>query len=78
MSQACRIHVQQPIKNSSTNGCHSCLGTHFAKLEVRIVVARLLQNYDIQIQNPNIRLAPLYQKYSDFQLIPRSKKEDRK
>jgi len=32
-------------------GIHSCIGHYFAKLEMRILLARLLQEYDLQLQN---------------------------
>ena len=52
-------------------GTHSCLGAHFAKLEVRIVVTRLLQKYHIELRNEQIRRAPTYQRFSEFKLIER-------
>jgi len=52
-------------------GAHMCLGAHFAKLEVRVVVTRLLQKYDVEIRNPQIRKFPTLQRVSDFKLTER-------
>lgn len=32
-------------------GSHSCLGSHFAKLEMRVLLTRLLQKYDLRVRN---------------------------
>jgi (+)-abscisic acid 8'-hydroxylase len=49
-------------------GPHMCLGAHFAKLEARIVLTRLLQNYDIEIRNDTLNTFPLLQYTNDFKL----------
>ena len=52
-------------------GCHMCLGAHFAKLEARIVLTRLLQKYDIEIQNNKMTKFPLMQYNNEFKLTRR-------
>ena len=47
-------------------GAHMCLGTHFAKMEARIVLTRLLQNYSIEIENNQLHKVPLLQYNNDF------------
>lgn len=32
-------------------GTHGCLGSHFAKLEMRVMLTRLLQAYELEVQN---------------------------
>ena len=52
-------------------GSHACLGAHFAKLEVRIIMARLLQSYDIEIRNEQHIKFPLKQRVNEFKLTKR-------
>ena len=53
-------------------GLHSCLGGHFAKLEARIILTRLLQNYEIHIDNDRLIYTPFLQYRNDFKLIRRT------
>jgi len=53
-------------------GPHMCLGAHFAKQEVRIVVVRLLQGYCFEIRNETTKQFPLKQISSEFKLSKRS------
>jgi cytochrome P450 len=32
-------------------GSHGCLGSHFAKLEMRVLITRLLQKYNLMVRN---------------------------
>jgi cytochrome P450 len=32
-------------------GAHGCLGSHFAKLEMRVLLTRLLQNFKLEVRN---------------------------
>ena len=52
-------------------GPHMCLGAHFAKQEVRIVMTRLLQNYCLEIRNESHKPFPLKQFVSEFKLTKR-------
>jgi cytochrome P450 len=52
-------------------GSHTCLGAHFAKLEARIVLTRLLQNYDMEIRNNEMTYIPMMQYSNDFKLTKR-------
>jgi cytochrome P450 len=54
-------------------GSHMCLGGHFAKLEVRIVVARLFQKYKIETRNERVASFPLRQVLSDFKISERER-----
>ena len=56
-------------------GTHMCLGSYFAKLEARIVVTRLIQNYHVQIKNETIRKIPTLQYINDFKLTPKKEKK---
>lgn len=53
------------------HGPHMCLGAHFAKLEVRIVLTRLLQSYNFDIRNERAETFPLKQRLNDFKLSRR-------
>lgn len=52
-------------------GQHMCLGAHFAKQEVRIVLTRLLQRYDVELRNETLKAFPLRQRLGEFRLTPR-------
>jgi cytochrome P450 len=52
-------------------GTHMCLGAHFAKLEARIVLTRLLQRYDIDIRSNEQNKVPLLQYNNEFKLTRR-------
>lgn len=56
-------------------GAHMCLGGHFAKLEARVVLTRLLQKYNIELQNESLKHFPLRQYVNEFKLTPRDKEE---
>lgn len=56
-------------------GPHMCLGAHFAKLEVRVVMTRLLQKYDLEIRNQKIRKSPTLQYTCDFKLTERASQQ---
>ena len=49
-------------------GPHMCLGAHFAKLEVRIVLTRLFQKYRVEIRNERVMQFPVRQHANDFKL----------
>merc|ERR1712038_1345314 len=49
-------------------GVHGCLGFHFAKLEMRIVITRLLQSYTLDVKNPVRFGMPLNGWKNDFKL----------
>jgi retinoid hydroxylase len=49
-------------------GTHVCLGKHFAKLELRIIMARLYRNYDITVKNNRKVNMPVNGWAVDFQL----------
>ena len=40
-------------------GLHGCLGRHFAKLEMRVLITRLLQSYDFQVRNSSRQEFPV-------------------
>lgn len=50
------------------HGPHMCLGAHFAKLEVRIVLTRLFQSYKLEIRNETASNFPLKQRLNEFKL----------
>lgn len=50
------------------HGPHMCLGAHFAKLEVRIVLARLFQSYKLEIRNERTHTFPTKQLLNEFKL----------
>lgn len=52
-------------------GQHMCLGGHFAKMEIRIVIVRLLQQYNFEIRNEKIAKFPMYQITNEFKLSRR-------
>lgn len=53
------------------SGPHMCLGGHFAKLELRIVLTRLFQSYEIHIRNDRLVMFPTKQRLNDFKLTKR-------
>ena len=60
------------VKFRSFNmGSHMCLGGHFAKLEVRIVLIRLLQKYRFEIRNESVNRFPIKQFLNDFKITKR-------
>jgi cytochrome P450 len=52
-------------------GGHMCLGAHFAKLEARVALTRLLQQYEIEIRNNGLIVMPLLQYNNDFKITRR-------
>jgi len=64
-------NVMSPKFRSFNAGPHMCLGSHFAKLEVRFVVARLLQKYNFEVRNEQVRMYPLYQVLNEVKLTDR-------
>jgi cytochrome P450 len=50
------------------HGPHMCLGAHFAKLEVRIVLTRLFQSYKLEIRNETVTTFPTKQLLNEFKL----------
>ena len=52
-------------------GPHMCLGGHFAKLEVRMVVTRLFQSYKLEIRNQSVQTFPTKQISNEFKLTKR-------
>jgi cytochrome P450 len=68
----CREDVDYNVMNinyrSFHMGAHMCLGGHFAKLEARIVLTRLLQKYNITLQNESLKTFPLRQHVNEFKL----------
>lgn len=61
-------NLMSPKFRAFNMGAHQCLGAHFAKLESRIVVARMIQRYDIQIKNERLDETPLLQYANEFKL----------
>ena len=53
-------------------GPHMCLGGHFAKLEVRIVLTRLFQKYSLEIADKRLIMFPTKQHLNDFKLTKRN------
>ena len=53
-------------------GVHGCLGHHFAKMEMRIFLTRLLQRYDVEVRNPKRVEMPIHGWECEFQLTPTS------
>eukprot|EP00977_Amphora_coffeiformis_P024704 scaffold16706_cov153-Amphora_coffeaeformis.AAC.2 len=53
---------------SFNHGPHMCLGAHFAKLEVRIVLTRLFQSYKLEVRNETVANFPLKQILSEFKV----------
>jgi retinoid hydroxylase len=49
-------------------GTHVCLGKHFAKLELRIIMARLYRNYHVTVKNNRKVYMPVNGWAVDFQL----------
>lgn len=39
-------------------GAHRCAGVNFAKLEIKIIIAKMLQNYDISLLDPDPKPKP--------------------
>lgn len=74
-SKANTVDIDYNVMSSKfrtfNHGPHMCLGAHFAKLEVRIVLTRLLQSYDIEIRNERLELFPLKQHLNDFRVSER-------
>ena len=52
-------------------GAHSCLGSHFAKLEMRVLLTRLLQSYDLEVRNSEKVHFPVNGWKNEFKLIPK-------
>jgi len=55
-------------------GMHSCPGNHFAKLEMRILLTRLLQGYDLQVRNSEKVEFPVNGWRNEFQLTATKKR----
>jgi len=55
-------------------GAHGCLGSHFAKLEARIFLTRMIQNYDIEVRHSKKVNFPLNFWANEFRLTPKEKK----
>lgn len=53
-------------------GAHGCLGSHFAKLEMRVLLARLLQSYDLQVRNSVKVYFPVNGWKNEFKLTKKS------
>jgi cytochrome P450 len=51
-------------------GNHACLGAHFAKLELRILVARMLQGFNVEVRNCKKKQVPIYGWTNEFRLTP--------
>lgn len=51
-------------------GLHSCLGSHFAKLEMRVLVTRLLQSYKVEERNVQKLSFPINGWQNEFRLLP--------
>jgi cytochrome P450 len=51
-------------------GMHACLGSHFAKLEMRIFLTRLLQSYDIEERNAEKVNFPINGFKTEFRVTP--------
>lgn len=53
-------------------GAHGCLGSHFAKLEMRVLLTRLLQKYDLQVRNSEKVYFPVNGWKNEFKLTEKS------
>lgn len=51
-------------------GTHACLGVHFAKLEMRVLVTRLLQSFAIEERNAKKVCFPVNGWTNEFRLTP--------
>jgi cytochrome P450 len=51
-------------------GNHACLGAGFAKLELRILVARMLQGFNIEVRNCKKKQLPIHGWTNEFSLTP--------
>jgi cytochrome P450 len=49
-------------------GTHVCLGQHFARLELRIIMARMFKQYDVEVRNSTKIFMPVNGWYVDFKL----------
>jgi cytochrome P450 len=54
-------------------GTHVCLGKNFAKLELRIIMARMFKNYTVRVRNNTKVYMPVNGWTIDFQLIKKQK-----
>mmetsp|Transcript_45331 Transcript_45331/g.109775 ORF Transcript_45331/g.109775 Transcript_45331/m.109775 type:complete len:544 (-) Transcript_45331:77-1708(-) len=74
-SKANTTEIDYNVMNSKfrtfNHGAHACLGGHFAKLQVRIILTRLLQSYKLEVQNDRTRTFPMRQFLNDFKLTKR-------
>ena len=52
-------------------GTHGCLGNHFAKLEARILLTRMLQKYHVGVRNSKKKNFPFNFWMNEFKLTPR-------
>jgi len=55
-------------------GSHSCLGSHFAKLEMRVFLTRMLRSYDVEVRNSKKVVVPVNGWKNEFKL-EKTKKE---
>ena len=56
-------------------GAHTCLGHHFAKIEARLFLTRLLQSFDVKIHKAKLVKMPLQKWDIEFELIPTTRKQ---
>ena len=61
-------NLMSPDFRTFNTGPHMCLGSHFAKLEARIIVTRMLQQYDFEIRNNTTKHYPILQMQNDIKL----------
>jgi cytochrome P450 len=52
-------------------GTHACIGSHFAKLEMRVLLTRILQKYEVEIRNPKKVDFPIRGWTHEFKLLSR-------
>jgi len=53
-------------------GVHMCMGMQFARMEARVILARLAQSYDLEIRNAKHQFIPFELWSHEFKLTPRS------
>lgn len=69
-SETIDYNVMSNKFRSFSMGQHMCLGGHFAKMETRIVVSRILQRYTVDVRNKKCETFPLFQILNEFKLTP--------
>lgn len=64
--------VHEDVHRPFGGGAHVCIGQHFAKLELKIILVRLVQHYDIQVRNVKKQFFPLIYHQAEFKLTAKA------